>query len=43
MGKYYATSNYFDGIGFDTEEEAQSFIDEVLSKREYIQKGENNI
>mgnify|MGYP000047298328 FL=1 len=39
-GKYYATSNYFDGIGFDTEEEAQNFIDEVLSKRDYIQKGE---
>lgn len=39
-GRYYATTNYFDGIGFDTEEEAQSFIDEVLSKRDYIQEGE---
>ena len=39
-GRYYATTNYFDGIGFDTEEEAQNFIDEVLSKRDYIQEGE---
>lgn len=38
-GKYYPTTNYFKGIGFDTEKEAQKFIDEVLKKRGYIDEG----
>ena len=38
-GKYYQTTNYFKGIGFDTEEEAQKFIDEVLKERDYIDEG----
>jgi hypothetical protein len=38
-GKYYSTTNYFKGIGFDTEEEAQKFIDEVLKERDYIDEG----
>ena len=38
-GKYYSTTNYFKGIKFDTEEEAQTFIDEVLKKRDYVDEG----
>lgn len=38
-GKYYPTTNYFKGIGFDTEEEAQKFIDKVLKERDYIDEG----
>ena len=38
-GKYYPTTNYFKGLGFDTEEEAQKFIDEVLKERDYIDEG----
>lgn len=38
-GRYYMTTNIFKGIGFDTKEEAQKFIDEVLKKRDYVDEG----
>lgn len=39
--KYYGTTNYFKAIGFNEEQEAKDFIDNILAKRDYIHHTED--